>query len=317
MRYHLIAFLSLIQFLFFFGHALAEPKVVTTIRPLYALTAAVMGGTTTPTLLVKGGHSPHNYSLRPSEAKALAEADLIVWIGPELESFLVKPLANLAAEARQLELLQQPELIRLPQRSGGTWSGHDHHLETTEHEDEKSETVAGSYNPHLWLDPQNAIQIVDLLAEELADLDPSNSTIYHNNSLTLKKRLQHLDRELTQSLKSISDLPYLVFHDAYPYFEKRYNLNPIGAISVSPERRTGAKRVAGIRKEINTSGARCVFAEPQFKPQLIKTLISGTPARSGILDPLGADLAAEPESYFVLLRQMADNLKQCLQEAPD
>lgn len=316
MRYYILLLLSLIPSFFLSSHASAAPKVVATIQPLHALAAGVMGEIATPTLLIKGGHSPHNYSLRPSEAKALADANLIIWIGPELESFLVKPLANLAYGTRQLALLQQPELTRLPQRAGGTWNVNDHHADETEHEREKSKDLAGSYNPHLWLDPQNAIHIIRLLADVLTELDPTNSTAYHNNALILQKRLQELDQELDQSLSSINDLPYLVFHDAYPYFEQRYNLNPLGAISVSPERRTGAKRIAEIREKIKTSEARCVFAEPQFKPQLIETLISGTSAKSGILDPLGADLTAGPESYFTLLRQMANSLQQCLREKP-
>jgi len=316
MRYNLIIFLGLIQSLLFSSQALAEPKVVTTIQPLYALVTGVMGEIADPLLLIKSGHSPHNYSLRPSEAKALAEADLIVWVGPELESFLVKPLASLAPETRQLALLQQSELIRLPQRSGGTWSEHDLHLDANDHGDGHSETEAGSYNPHLWLDPQNAIQIVRLLAEALAELDSSNSAIYHHNAIIMQQRLEKLDQELAQSLEAISNLPYLVFHDAYPYFEKRYNLQPIGSIAVSPERQTGAKRIAAVRKEIKVSGASCVFAEPQFKPQLIETLISGTSAKSGILDPLGADLAADSDSYFILLQQMAESLQKCLQKQP-
>ena len=309
-------FFSLILLIATCEITVAAPQVVVTIKPLHALASGVMGEIATPKLLITGGHSPHSYSLRPSDAKALADADLILWIGPELESFLARPLANLAQEAKQLVLLQHPELIRLPQRAGGTWNNNNHEEDhDTTKEAEGTEPQAGSYNPHLWLDPQNAIKICHLLAETLSELDPANSPVYRQNALILQGRLVGLDQEIAQRLQPIHTLPYLVFHDAYPYFEQRYNLNPLGAISVSPEHRTGAKRISLIREEIETSGARCVFAEPQFKPQLVETLIAGTSAKSGILDPLGANLDSGVESYFALLRNMSVNLLQCLQKS--
>lgn len=312
MRYFIYLLLNLTICVFFAGYAFSAPSVVTTILPLHALTAGVMGNVAAPTLLIKGGNSPHSYSLRPSDAKALSNADLIIWVGTELESFLAKPLVNLSQKSRIITLIQQQELIRLPQRVSGVWEHHD------EHGQEISETGHSEkhYNPHLWLDPQNAIRIVRLVTEALIALDQTNRTVYQSNALDLEKRLLKLDQELDHQLQHVKDLPYLVFHDAYPYFEHRYNMHPLGAISINPERRTGAKRIAEIRNQIKASNALCVFSEPQFKPQLVQALISGTTANAGILDPLGADLSPGQESYFVLLRRMGENLSECLQERP-
>ncbi|HKJ05406.1 MAG TPA: zinc ABC transporter substrate-binding protein [Geopsychrobacteraceae bacterium] len=283
----------------------AAPNVVATILPLHALVVGVTEGVSRPKLLIKGGHSPHSYSLRPSDAKALEDANLILWVGPELESFLVTPLNSLASTAAKLELLKQKELVRLPQRTGGVWDS----FESLDH---AGADHAASSNPHLWLDPQNAVNITRLLASKLTELDPKNGRTYKANAQRLEERLQRLDQKIDQQLDPVRELPYLVFHDAYHYYEQRYALQPLGAISISPERRPGAKRISEIRKMVQESKARCVFAEPQFKPQMVETLISGTSVAVGILDPIGADLTPGVDSYFTLLEKMTENLKKCL-----
>lgn len=295
--------------------ALAATDVVVTIKPIHALISGVMKDIGKPTLLIKGGQSPHSYSLRPSDARALADAELVVWIGPELESFLVQPLHSLAPSAQKVELLRKPELIRLPQRRGGNWTdGHDHseHPDHHDHADTVDTEIRRSNNPHLWLDPHNAIDIVTLTTESLSELDPNNAATYRTNAHHLIQRLTALDRELAAQLKPLQSRPYLVFHDAYPYLEARYRLNPVGAISINPDRRTGAKRVAEIRATIESSGALCLFSEPQFRPQLVNALLDGTDARGGELDPLGADLPAGADSYFELMRALATALEGCL-----
>ncbi|AMV70949.1 zinc ABC transporter substrate-binding protein ZnuA [Desulfuromonas carbonis] len=284
--------------------AVAAPQVVVTIKPLHALVAGVMAGVGTPTLLIPGAGSPHSYSLRPSDARELSRADLVVRISEDFETFLNRPLATLAAKARVLSVATLPGLKLLPAREGGVWESAAHHGEGTG----ADRHGHGELNLHLWLDPTNAEMIVAGVSALLAEIDPGNAESYRANAGHLRQRLTALDQELRKQLQAVAGLPYIVFHDAFPYFEARYGLSPAGAISVSPERTPGARRLSEIRNRIKQVGARCVFSEPQFEPRLATLLTAGTGARTGILDPLGADLAAGPEAYFTLLRTLAANL---------
>jgi len=283
------------------------PQVVVSIKPLHSLVAGVMQGVGTPLLLVKGGGSPHGYVLRPSEARSLAKAQLVVWVGHELESFLQKPLATLGHKAHQLELAEQLKEHLLVKRQGGTWErrAHKHSSEETTAEHNMQHQSA---DLHLWLDPVLARQIVILTSNALSELDPAHSSQYQANTTELVKKLDHLNQSLKKQLAPVKDIPYIVFHAAYQYFESAYGLNAVGSITIDPERRPGAKRIKDIRQKIKQLGARCVFSEPQFESRLIATVIEGTEAKTGILDPLGADLAAGPEAYFQLMTRLADNL---------
>ena len=284
------------------------PQVAASIKPVQALVAGVMQGIAEPELLIEGGASPHDYSLRPSDVRGLAEAQAVFWIGESLEFALVKPLANVE-RTRSVELAQTPDLQLLPLRAGGTWKTRDH----PSHGKHQEEHGHGQYDPHIWLDPHNAMAMVRHISTVLGEVDPAHKAIYEKNRTLLIERLEALDRELAAQLEPIEDLPYIVFHDAYQYFERRYALNVQGAIVLSPEHRPGARRVLEIRERIQASGARCVFSEPQFRSALVETLIEDTGARHGILDPVGAKLAAGPEMYFQLLRDLAASLRECLE----
>ena len=285
----------------------SAPAVVVSIKPLHSLVAGVMQGVATPLLLVKGGGSPHGYVLRPSEARALAKAQLIVWVGEELESFLQKPLATFGQGDHQLKLSEQLQKSLLVKRQGGSWEGHTH-----QHSDENG--AAGlkmqHQNPdlHLWLDPTLAKQIVILTDKRLSEIDPAHRSQYNSNTAALVKKLDQLDQKLRKQLTPVKGIPYIVFHAAYQYFESAYGLNAVGSITIDPERRPGARRIKEIRQKIKQLGARCVFSEPQFKSRLIATVIEGTGAKTGTLDPLGADLPAGPEAYFQLMTRLGDNL---------
>lgn len=307
----LTACLILCSFLFcptVWSAQLTAPLVVVSIKPLHALVAGVMQGVAEPQLLVKGGGSPHSYVLRPSEARDLSRADLIVWVGPQLESFLAKSLSTLGQNARQLELIEVLAAQLLPLRKGGSWEGHKHHTKGMRHEEHNGHDKHTELNPHLWLDPRLAQQIVTKTAATLAEIDPTHRQQYQQNAAQLHARLDSLHRKLTAKLAPVKEVPYIVFHDAYHYFEAAYSLNAIGSITVDPERKPGAKRIRQIREKIKQSAARCVFSEPQFEPRLLAIIIEGSTARTGVLDPLGADLLAGPESYFRLLNALADNL---------
>lgn len=283
----------------------SAPQVVVSIKPIQALVAGVMHGVAEPRLLIKRGGSPHGYVLRPSEARALFHADLIVWVGSQLESFLKKPLATLGSKARQLELAVELEAQLLPVREGGSWETHKHHAETaTQHELDGQ----GEVNPHLWLSPLLAKQIVATTATALGEIDPAHHVSYQRNAEQLNQRLDVLHSQLQSKLAPVKNIPYVVFHDAYQYFESAYGLNVVGSLTVDPERQPGARRILEMRNKIKDLKARCVFSEPQFEPRLVATIIAGTGAGTGVLDPLGAALPAGPESYFQLMHALADNL---------
>ena len=286
--------------------ALAAPEVVASIKPIHALVAAVMEGVGTPALIVAGGTSPHLYTLKPSDAEHLERAALVFWVGPTMESFLIKPLAALAGKAEVVELDRAPGVALLPARAGGAWEADE------DEPDDHTENAALRLDGHLWLDPMNAKAIARDAAARLSDHDPANAARYAANAAALAGRLDALDAALRRRLAPVRGVPFVVFHDAYQYLEHRYRLAAIGSITVSPERQPGGRRVGELHAKILHSGARCVFREPQFAPHLVATLIAGTSARQGILDPEGTAMTPGPDLYFRLMDGLADGLIGCL-----
>jgi len=310
--------------------AQAKPAVVATILPLHSLVANVMRDVDEPILLIEGAGSPHAYSLSPSNARALATADRVFWIGPEMESFLPRVLANLAP-AVPVELMRQSGMALLPLREGGAWQAHDHdpddeddhqgeddherrHATNDDHDHDDVHHHDGAEDAHLWLDPHRAMRMVEIIAAELSVADPDNSAVYLTNATRTVARLKVLDRELARELASVSEVPYVVFHDAYQYFEARYRLHAVGSITVSPDQAPGARRLYEIRAKIAETGARCIFSEPQFEPRLVATVIEGTATKTATLDPIGAALEPGPDAYFTLLRNTASALRACLSD---
>lgn len=294
----------------------AEPRVTASIKPVHSLVAGVMQGMGTPRLLVPGGASPHEYSLRPSDARAINEADVVFWIGPDLESFLVKPLAN-AKQVRSVALMEAPDMVVLPLREGGAWEPHQHGHDPHDHvkpgaaEHDRDHAVADR-DAHIWLDPINATAMVRRIVVVLGEVDPARRVDYERNGTALIERLDQLNQTLSAELEPVEDQPYIVFHDAYQYFERRYGLNAVGSIVLNPEQRPGARRVAEIQTRIHELGVRCVFGEPQFQSALADTVIVGSSAHRGVLDPLGAELPTGPDAYFLLLQGLSDSVRRCL-----
>ena len=298
-----------------------QPQIVTSIKPVHSLVAGVMQGVGEPLLLVSGGASPHDYSLKPSEARAIDQAQVVFWIGPDLESFLIRPLDNVKNKVRVVALLDAPGMTVLPLREGGAWEphghehGHDEHSHETpeDGDDHEHEHVhQADHDPHVWLDPVNAIAMVRRIMTVLGEVDIAHHADYQRNGAALIERLDHLNQRLATELAPVRQQPYLVFHDAYQYFERRYDLDAIGSVTMSAERRPGAKRVADIQARIRDLQVRCVFSEPQFQPALVETIIAGSAARRGVLDPLGAELPPGPDAYFQLLQGLATSLRACL-----
>jgi len=287
------------------GLAQAEPRVAASIPPVHSLVAGVMDGVAAPTLLVPPTASAHSFSLRPSEARSLAQADLVFWIGPAYETFLEKPLAALAQSDKLVRLEDAPGLTLLKARGGGAWDAHhdhDHGAKPDDHD------VDG----HMFLDIDNAKAMVAAIATALTAADAGNAPRYRANAGTLLAALDALDTELRTTLTPVRGTPFIVFHDAYQYFDKRYGLSAVGSITVSPERQPGARRLQALRKKIGQLQAVCVFAEPQFEPTLMQTVVAGTKAKTGVLDYLGAGIPAGPNHYPETMRALARSLTDCL-----
>ena len=442
--------------------AQAEINVVASVKPLHSLVSGVTEGVQKPDLIVKGAASPHTYSLKPSQAKQLEEADLVFWMGHELESFLEQPLEAIATKAKVVELIDSQGLKRLDMREGGAFDdhGHDDHGQGEDSEEghddhageghafewagifklsaedytwtfakvdgdyadpmmkmvflrtssggeegiEEQEEVAerlikqqssvrrnhdgrlipdeenayqlvfdanrnvtkmrinikkegyyafftehmpfefeagehflknvsgkdieptaqepeaghhdhhghGEFDVHVWLDPENAKVLVQEIKEALVELDPSNAGKYEANAKNLMLKLDRLISEISVKLASSKGKGFVLFHDAYQYFEERFGMTAVGSITVSPEVVPGASRIRELKDKIVELNAHCVFSEPQFQPKIVFTVAEGTQANTGVLDPLGASIADGPELYFTLIRDMANSLQECL-----
>lgn len=299
--------------------ALGEPRLVTSIAPVHSLVAGVSGERAQPYLLVPGGRSPHTYALAPTDAQALTNADAVFTAGGPIDAFLQRPLRAFADDARIVRMTEVDGIRRLPARAGGAWrthAGHDH--EPPEHDDgdgagrDHAHDDTATLDPHLWLDPRNAIAFTRAVADTLAATDPDHAEQYRANAAAQIERLRALDARLRERLAPIGDRSYLVFHDAYQYFERRYGLSPAGAIAVDPARPPGARRLAELRERINALGVQCLFTEPQFEPRIARVVAEGTGIRLDTLDPLGAELDPGAGLYDELLTRLAESLRSCL-----
>ncbi|MDA0261060.1 MAG: zinc ABC transporter substrate-binding protein, partial [Proteobacteria bacterium] len=299
----------------------AEPHVVASVLPVHSLIAGVMQGVGTPTLLLKGGASPHTYALKPSDARGLQNADAIFWVGEALETFLAKALHSLPHHAKIVTLADVPAMQMLDARHGGVWAddgqperpvaaadGDGHHHSA--HPDHTTRDL------HIWLDPANAATIVHVAVAALSQIDAANAATYRANGRVVLQRLEHLEKRIRDRLAGVHKRPYLVFHDAYQYFEARFATNAVGTIAVSPDRPPGAKRLAELRRRLDALDAACVFAEPQFRPAIVAIVARGTGARTAVLDPLGIGLTPGPDAYFQLLDGIAQSLRNCLAASP-
>ena len=309
----------------------ADVNVVTSIKPVHSLVSSVMQGVGSPTVIIEGAGSPHTYSLKPSQAKQLQDADLVFWMGDELETFLEGPIQNIAQNAKSIKLIDSHGLKKIKFREGGMFDEHDDHDDHDDHDkeehakddhddhghdkhakDDHDDHGHGEFDPHVWLDPINAKAVVHEIEEALVKADPKNAKKYEANAVRMAGKLDQLVTELRVQLQPVQGKGFIVFHDAYQYFEQRFGVAAIGSITVSPEVMPGAERVRDLREKIRGLRATCVFSEPQFEPKLVRTLVDGTGAQTGVLDPLGSSLTKGPDLYFELVREMARSLKECL-----
>lgn len=320
--------------------------VVVSIKPVHSLVSAVMEGTGKPHLIMRGIASPHTFSLRPSDAAILQDARIVFLIDELMEISLANSIETLAHDARVVTLSEAEGIVHRPLREGGTFEAHDHdakesygnhgkekrsysekthdhgrddshkHHEVEEHSSEDAvaheDEEDTAFDLHLWLDPVNAGAMVRMIAVTLSEVDSTNAATYAVNAEALLNRLDDLTAEIAREVAPVREKPFIVFHDAYRHFEDRFGLTVVGSVVVSADQSPGVRRVMELRDKIRRLGATCVFAEVQFEPRLIGTIVEDTQARAGTLDPLGATAESGPGAYFDLLRNMAASFKNCL-----
>ncbi|MEM7237846.1 MAG: zinc ABC transporter substrate-binding protein [Pseudomonadota bacterium] len=332
------------------GTALAEvPRVAADIAPVHSLVARVMDGIGPVDLIVAPGATPHEYSLRPSEATALQEGDLVFWIGPDLAPWMENAIETLATDAAVTELMEAPGTIELEIREGALFEAHEHdddeheehaddehdddhaedkhddHGDSDEHAEDKHDDHAenddghdghhhGSHDPHGWLSPQNAATWLNVIAGQLSAADPENAGAYFANAAAGRTELEALTTEIKTILDPVRGKRFIVFHDAYQYFETTFDFAASGAISVSDASDPSPARIAEIRARIADEGIDCVLAEPQFKAGLVTAVLDGTQAGTGVIDPLGSGLEPGPAFYPQLIRNLASALADCLRK---
>lgn len=295
----------------------AQANVVASIKPLGFIAAAIADGVTPVDVLLPDGASEHDYSLRPSDVKRIKNADLVVWIGPEMEAFMTKPAGELAAQ-KNLEIADMAAVKPLLLKGG---EEEDHHDEGQAHsgadadEDEGHHHHHGEYNMHLWLSPQISRLAAVAIHEKLLELMPGSKAKLDANLQQFERELADTDKHISAQLAPVRDKGYFVFHDAYTYFEKQYGLSPSGHFTVNPEIQPGAQRLHQIRTQLVEQKAVCVFAEPQFRPAVIDAVARGTTVRKGTLDPLGTNISLSQDSYVKFLSQLSGQYASCLNGA--
>ncbi len=349
-----IIIISILSLFTFFVPANADIKVVASIKPIHSLASYLMNGVAKPDLIVDGYASPHGFALKPSHAKMLQNADLIFWVGEDVENFLEKPLGSIAKKAEKIELMQIKGLQVLKFRERNIFDdhddhghddhdkkedhdshakkedhddhGHDDHDKKEDHDshakkedhddhgkkedhDDHERHAHGEFDPHIWLDPINAKVILNEMVEHLIENDPKNEAKYKSN---LDEALKDIDKLTIDVMTELSNsVSSIVFHDAYQYFEKRFNVNILGAFTVNTDVMPGAEQLAEIREIIEHDKVACVFSEPQFNPDIIKAVAKDMNIKTGVIDPLGATLNPGKDLYFSLIKNMSASFKGC------
>ena len=332
--------ISILSLFTFFVPANADIKVVASIKPIHSLASYLMNGVAKPDLIVDGYASPHGFAMKPSHAKMLQNADLIFWVGEDVENFLEKPLGSIAKKAEKIELMQIKGLQVLKFRERNIFDehddhGHDDHDKKEDHDshakkedhddhgkkedhddhgkkedhDDHERHAHGEFDPHIWLDPINAKVILNEMVEHLIENDPKNEAKYKSN---LDEALKDIDKLTIDVMTELSNsVSSIVFHDAYQYFEKRFNVNILGAFTVNTDVMPGAEQLAEIREIIEHDKVACVFSEPQFNPDIIKAVAKDMNIKTGVIDPLGATLNPGKDLYFSLIKNMSASFKGC------
>ena len=289
-------------------------EVLTTIKPLGFIAAAITDGVSEPKVLLPTGASPHDFSLRPSDIRSINSADLVVWVGPELEGFMAKPLAN-HSHALALTQVEGMPLFNYATQDSHDSHDHDDHDHAAHEHGDHDEGHEGHHHegvdPHIWLGPTQAKVIAKAIASELGKLDPANQARYDANLAAFDAKVDAKDKVIAGQMKAVNEKGYFVFHEAYGYWERQYGMSSKGHFTVSPERRPGAKTLVDIRKALEEKQASCIYAEPQFSPAVIESVARNTGAKVLLLDEVGEQVPLGPDGYPQFMQQLADAFAQC------
>jgi zinc transport system substrate-binding protein len=279
-----------------------------------------------PQLIIEGTNNPHTFVFKPSHAKMIEEADIVFWIGEDLEAFMEKPLNSLAKDTKKIAFMDSEFIEKIKFREKNIFDDHEGHEDDDEgheddddhghkdddHDDDHKDAHAhahGEFDPHIWLDPENAKEMVKIIRDELIKIDPEGQRQYSVNTAGATLELDNLINSVEKELSK--DISYIVFHDAYQYFENRFGVIPAGALTLNPDVLPGAKQIADIQDVINDKGIKCIFSEPQYNPKIIETLGNDMNVSTGVIDPLGAFIDAGPSMYSELINGIANSIKEC------
>jgi zinc transport system substrate-binding protein len=319
--------------------------VISTIQPINSLVSAIIGNTGKSITIIPSEQSPHDFKLKPSDVKVLQNGNIIFYVSNHLESSITKVLKNLPKNIKLINLMEESGVNHLAIRDNDAWERHDHHghddhdvhdkhgkkhddhddhdKHGKKHDDHDDHDKHGKKHDdhddhekeddvHVWLSPDNAIKIVQKVNKVLSLYFPENSKIYNDNTTKFIDKIRNLKMELVKELSPIKNKPYIVFHDAYQYFEKTFELNAVGSVALEGDIASSPKQISIIKDKIVKSKASCVFQEPQFDSKLVKIVVEGTDAKIGTLDPLGVNISENKDFYLQLLTNMTKSLKECL-----
>ena len=301
----LLKILLSFSFLISYSSLNAEIKVVTTIKPIHSLVAGVMDGLGSPSLIVDGSNSPHNFSLKPSHAKMIEDAEIIFWVGEDLETFMIKPLESIANNATKVSFMDLDSIIKLKFKEENILEVEGYDDDHDDHDDHAD----GEFDAHIWLDPKNAIEIVNEIAKTLSLKDPNKKNVYYSNAEKLNHSLNELIEKINLSINK--DARFIVFHDAYQYFEKRFDVSSAGALILNEEALPSAKKVSEIHKIIKKQNINCIISEPQFNPNIIKSIAQDSSILTRSFDPLGSSFDTNKNLYFEMILSLSNSLKDC------
>jgi len=331
----MLKLLTIFSFIFFLSFKLFASEttgIITTIQPITSLVSAVIGNTGKTISLIPTEISPHEYKLKPSDIKKLQNGNIIFYVSDHLETSITKVFENLPKNIKSINLMEDAGIKHLAIRDNEAWERHDHRhghgdhhdhdkkaKEHDDHEDEKHAKKHDDHNNHekeddvhIWLSPDNAVKIIKKVNKELSLYFPENAKTYNKNTNQMIKKINELEVELKNELSGIKDKPYVVFHDAYQYFETSFGLNAVGSVAFEGDIASSPKQISFIKDKIVKLKASCVFKEPQFDSKLVKIVVEGTNAQIGTLDPLGINVKSGENFYLQLLENMAKSLKDCL-----
>ncbi|PRM47142.1 zinc ABC transporter substrate-binding protein ZnuA [Haemophilus influenzae] len=310
---------------------MANADVLTSVKPLGFIVSSIAEGVTGTQVLVPAGASPHDYNLKLSDIQKVKSADLVVWVGEDVDSFLDKPISQI--ERKKVITIAdladvKPLLIQAHHEHFHEDGDHDHdhknehkhdhkhehdHDHKHDHEHHDHDHHEGlTTNWHVWYSPAISKIVAQKVADKLTAQFPNKKALIAQNLSDFNRTLAEQSEKITAQLANVKDKGFYVFHDAYGYFNDAYGLKQTGYFTINPLVAPGAKTLAHIKEEIDEHKVNCLFAEPQFTPKVIESLAQNTKVNVGQLDPIGDKVTLGKNSYATFLQSTADSYMKCL-----